>query len=164
MPPAEVEARQRTLHALEQAVGVRRAILASAESSFDTIQQLQASDDGARVGAGGASQGHGTRTLLRERDDLALEILRVQAELATVQEEGQRLAREIRDVRQHTIASLHEARDQTPTQAKDTTQRQSDLLHGVVLGLALHGEHPWYEDPQLTELVLSMDDRAASNV
>lgn len=37
------------------------------------------------------------------------------------------------DVRQHTIASLHEARDQTPTQAKDTTQRQSDLLHGVVL-------------------------------
>ena len=111
------------------------------------------------------------RSLLRERDDLAFDVLTTQRELETMREESQKLEDEIQrtssadvDLRARAVSTMHDLRDTQSTPQHDPTTRQRELLRGVILvrvaltqGLALRSDAPWYEDPELTDLVLSMD-------
>lgn len=111
------------------------------------------------------------RALLRERDDLAFDVLTTQRELETMREESQKLEDEIQrtssadvDLRARAVSTMHDLRDTQSTPQHDPTTRQRELLRGVILvrvaltqGLALRSDAPWYEDPELTDLVLSMD-------
>lgn len=160
-------AKKAQLHALERACAVRRAILASyvahshrAESSFAVISGLQATEPSTDASA------PSLRDLLRERDAVALDVLRTQRELESVQEEAYKLQQDMQstpranlDERQRAMTALHAARPARP--ATDGPRLQRDLLHGVIQGLAMRSDVPWYEDPELTELVLSMDDAGA---
>ena len=175
---AELDRKKAQLHALEQACAVRRAILASyvvssrsVESSFEVTSALQASEPRKSVEHEPAEFSSDVRALLRERDDLAFDILQTQRALEEKQEESVAFESEIQrtcpahsGTRQQAVHALHEAREAHKEPPPDAAKMQRDLLHGVILvrrlltqGLAMHGDIPWYEDPELTELVLSMD-------
>ncbi|WFD03360.1 hypothetical protein MOBT1_002049 [Malassezia obtusa] len=161
---AELDRKKAQLHALEQACAVRRAILASyvvssrsVESSFEVTSALQASEPRKSVEHEPAEFSSDVRALLRERDDLAFDILQTQRALEEKQEESVAFESEIQRTRQQAVHALHEAREAHKEPPPDAAKMQRDLLHGVILGLAMHGDIPWYEDPELTELVLSMD-------
>lgn len=175
---AEIGQKTTQLHALEQACAVRRAILAayvarspSAESSFAVITELQRTPPQQEQDAAEAAPTHDARALLRERDDLAFDVLTTQRELDSVREESQNLEDEIQrtspsdtDLRARAVSAMHDVQETESMVQNDPTKRQRELLRGVILvrdrltqGLALRSETPWYEDPELTELVLSMD-------
>ena len=103
--------------------------------------------------------------------ELTLDVLTTQRELETMREESQKLEDEIQrtssadvDLRARAVSTMHDLRDTQSTPQHDPTTRQRELLRGVILvrvaltqGLALRSDAPWYEDPELTDLVLSMD-------
>ncbi|PKI84865.1 hypothetical protein MVES1_000856 [Malassezia vespertilionis] len=158
-----MEEQRRALHALEQACAVRGAMLASVESSFAVVQSLQASDDGASVEEGGDAEHavRGIRALLRKRDALALQILETQHALQSVQEQEATVANEIERTRDDTISVVHAARQDAQAKKPDAAEQQCALLKGVILHLAMKSKEPWWNDPQLTEIVLSMDTPGA---
>ncbi|WFC96544.1 hypothetical protein MBRA1_003205 [Malassezia brasiliensis] len=154
---AEIGQKTTQLHALEQACAVRRAILAAAESSFAVITELQRRAPPQEQDATDTAPTHDVRALLRERDDLAFDVLTTQHELDSVRTESQNVEDEIQHLRARAVSAMHNVEDTESTVQNDPSKRQRELLRGVILGLALRSETPWYEDPELTELVLSMD-------
>ncbi|WFD49294.1 hypothetical protein GLX27_003974 [Malassezia furfur] len=154
---AEIGQKTTQLHALEQACAVRRAILAAAESSFAVITELQRSPPQQGEATAKDAPTNDARALLRERDDLAFDVLTTQRELETMREESQKLEDEIQHLRARAVSAMHDLRDAQSTPQHDPTTRQRELLRGVILGLALRSDTPWYEDPELTDLVLLMD-------
>lgn len=143
----------------------------SAESSFAVITELQRSAPQQGEDTAKDAPTNDARALLRERDDLAFDVLTTQRELETMREESQKLEDEIQrtssadvDLRARAVSTMHDLRDTQSTPQHDPTTRQRELLRGVILvrvaltqGLALRSDAPWYEDPELTDLVLSMD-------
>ena len=143
----------------------------SAESSFAVITELQRSPPQQGEATAKDAPTNDARALLRERDDLAFDVLTTQRELETMREESQKLEDEIQrtssadaDLRARAVSAMHDLRDAQSTPQHDPTTRQRELLRGVILvrgaltqGLALRSDTPWYEDPELTDLVLLMD-------
>ncbi|WFD30548.1 hypothetical protein MSPP1_001569 [Malassezia sp. CBS 17886] len=166
---APEEALQEHLDALERACAVRRAVLACVEHSFAVVQQLAQR---------GAAPGGDVRTLLRERDELALDILRTQRALeghrSRAREAGKRidaaLARRAEEETPRGTRTQHgdNTHGMAPS-ARDAAQRRQ-LLRGTLLvrnllprpltkkHVALQCDIPWCEDDQLADLLLSMDD------
>ncbi|WFD00463.1 hypothetical protein MYAM1_003212 [Malassezia yamatoensis] len=148
------------LHALERACAVRRVILNSTESSFTLINQLQASEPLAHAldNQSMPKSDKDARSLLRKRDDLAMQILNTDQQLRDTIQEGYKLEADIQSVRQRAFQSLSNRSPPQTTTENNASKAKRELLHGVVSSLALHGKTPWYENPRLTDLVLSMDD------
>ena len=122
-------------------------MLTSAGSSATAVEGM----------AKGAPHSDELRALLRRRDDLAFSILQTQRRLDEVREQRARAASRINgelpltELRRDAAGLDDSPAD--PTQSADTARTR--LLHGVLVGVAMHARKPWWQDAQLAELVLS---------
>ncbi|WFD44527.1 hypothetical protein MPSI1_003195 [Malassezia psittaci] len=122
------------LHALERACAVRRVILDSAENSFTLVNQLQASEPQADASDNHSMPGseRDARSLLRKRDDLAMQILNTDQQLRDTLQEGYELEAKIQSVRQRAFQSLSNRSPPPTTSEYSASKAKRELLHGVV--------------------------------